>query len=223
MHLRSARSRFQIHVADKNAPRTSECEPPLRVRWHALAQRRQPPLMWTDVLIVRGCGVAPVAFRCSCPRIEDLQSVDVHVHLSLRHRQRAFPPRRFVCPRSSAWRRSGTRRALAVGSAHPEKGVDGWGRSADRAWARPARRCLFKRSDHVCCAGIGLLLSSALPHQIAQTVRTSSMAASAALNRRPASSIVHILPYAIVTVALSRLAGPSPVAPLYPGTGPGSV
>ncbi len=114
--------------------------------------------------------------------------------------------------RSSAWRRTGTRRG-SLWVRHLGKGVDGWGRSADRAWARPARRCLFFRSDHVCCAGIGLLVFSALPHQIAQTAPTSSMATSAALNRRPASSIVYIFPYAIVAAALSRLAGSSPLAP----------
>jgi len=72
---------------------------------------------------------------------------------------------------------------------------------------------VFFGNDHACRAGIGLLLSSALPNQIAQTAPTSSMAASAALNRRPASSVMYMFPYAIVTSALSRLAGPSPLAP----------
>ena len=79
--------------------------------------------------------------------------------------------------------------------------------------ARPQMLFFRIRSDHVCCAGIGLLLSSALPHQNAQTAPTSSMAARVALNRGPASSMVNIFLHAIVTAALSRLAGPSALAP----------
>ena len=214
MHLRSAVD-FRFTLPIKPRPRQSECGPPLRVRSHAStmgALDGKP-----EIPVGTGCfvssGLPPWLFVKLAHGIEDLQSIDVHVHLSLRHRQRAFWPRRFVCPRSSAWRRTGTRRALAVGSAHLGKGVDGWGRSADRAWARPARRCPFGGNDHVCCAGIGLLFSSALPPQIAQTAPTSSIATTAALNRRPASSIVYIFPYAIVAAALSRLAGSSPLAP----------
>jgi hypothetical protein len=122
---------------------------------------------------------------------------------------------------AEGWNAAGT----AVGFAAASCGGRRMGFS-DRAWARPARRCFFL-NDRVCCAGIGLLLSSALPDQITQTPPTSSMATSAALNRGPASSIImYIFPYAIVTVALSRLAGPSPLAPrpCNPGTGhPGPV
>ncbi len=77
--------------------------------------------------------------------------------------------------------------------------------------ARPQMGRVF--FNHDCCAGIGLLLSSALQNQIAQMPPTSSMATSAALNRGPASSVMYIFPYAIIAAALSRLAGASPLAP----------
>jgi hypothetical protein len=86
----------------------------------------------------------------------------------------------------------------------------GSGRS-DRAWARGARRC-FSSFNHVWCAGIGQVLAPAPPNRIAQTARTSSMAARAALDRGPASSMMRISPYTIVTVALSRFAASSPLA-----------
>ncbi len=89
----------------------------------------------------------------------------------------------------------------------------GSGRS-DRAWARGARRCVSS-IDHVWCADIGQVLAPAPPNRIAQTARTSSMAARAVLDRRPASSLMYIFPYTIVTVALSLLAGSSPLAPVH--------
>jgi hypothetical protein len=78
---------------------------------------------------------------------------------------------------------------------------------------------LFFGNDLVWSAAIGLVLAAlapALPNLIAQSAPngpTSSMARSATLKRRPASSIMCIFPYAIVTAALSHLAGSSPPAP----------
>ncbi len=78
----------------------------------------------------------------------------------------------------------------------------------------------FFWNDLVWSAAIGLVLAAlapALPNQFAQTAPsgppTSSMARSATLKRMPASSIMYIFPYAIVTAALSHLAGSSPPAP----------
>jgi hypothetical protein len=93
----------------------------------------------------------------------------------------------------------------------------------------------FFWNDLVWSAAIGLVLAAlapALPNQFAQTVPsgpTSSIARSATLKRRPASSIMYIFPYAIVTIALSHLAGSSPPAPRpcmhvglgHPGPGQG--
>ena len=215
VHLRSAVD-FRFTLPIKPRSRGSECGPPLRVRSHAstmgaldgkpeipvgtgcFVSSGLPPWLFVKLAHDLPTHRRPAVHRCPCAPFPTPSST-------------RFSSSQVRLP--SAWRRTGTRRALAVGSAHLGKGVDGWGRSADRAWARPARRCFCLVNDHVWCAGIGLLLSSAPPHQIAQPAPTSSMAARAALNRRPASSIVHILPYAIVTVALSRLAGPSPVAP----------
>ena len=62
-------------------------------------------------------------------------------------------------------------------------------------------------------------LAPALPNQFPQTAPsdlsgpTSSIATTATLKRGPASSIMYIFPYAIVAAALSRLAGPSALAP----------
>ena len=91
--------------------------------------------------------------------------------------------------------------------------------SADRASARYAARCLFLGSDRIWYAAIGLVLAAlapALRNQFARTApsgpATSSIARSATLKRRPASSIMYIFPYAIVTAALSHLAGSSPPA-----------
>jgi hypothetical protein len=137
-----------------------------------------------------------------------------YVHRSPRHRGRhASPPRRFVCPGCSAgnWTAAGAAVGLAVscgdrmGSADP-----------DRRGALPDADFWI---DLVWSAAIGLVLAAlapALPNQFAQTAPsgpTSSMARSATLNRRPASSSTYIYPYAIVTAALSQLAGSSPPAP----------
>ena len=105
----------------------------------------------------------------------------------------------------------------------------GWGRpiGAERS------QMPFFWNDLVWSAAIGLVLAAlapALPNQFAQTDPTSSMARSATLKRRPASSVINIVPYAIVTAALSHLAGSSPPAPRpcmhghhgglgHPGTG----
>ena len=154
-----------------------------------------------------------------------------HVHRSPRHRgRRASPPRRFVRPGCSAgnWTAAGDGCWLGC----VVWGPDGVGRSA-----RSAPRCFFFWNDLVWSAAIGLVLAAlapALPNLIAQTATsgppTSSMARSATLKRIPASSIMFIVPYAIVTAALSHLAGSSPPAPRpcmhghhgglgHPGTG----
>ncbi len=161
----------------------------------------------------------------------DSRTSDVsHVHRSPRHRgRRASPPRRFVRPGCSAgnWTAAGTAVGLAVS-------CGGRMGSADRRGAPPD--AVFW-NDLVWSAAIGLVLAAlapALPTQFAQTVPsgppTSSMARSATLKRRPASSIMYIFPYAIVTFALSHLAGSSPPTPRlcmhghhgglgHPGTG----
>ncbi len=134
-----------------------------------------------------------------------------HVHRSPRHRgRRASPPRRFVCPGCSAgnWTAAGPLLAWLC-----RVGRMG---SADRRGALPD--AVFW-NNLVWSAAIGLVLAAlapALSNQSAQTAPsgpTSSMARSATLKRRPASSIMFIFPYAIVTVALSQLAGSSPPAP----------
>ena len=63
--------------------------------------------------------------------------------------RRTFPPRS-VCPRSSAWRRTGARSGPAVGSAHPGKGTATLARSPGRA-----------SSDHHQCSSNRRLLSAA--------------------------------------------------------------
>ena len=131
----------------------------------------------------------------------------------------------------AARQETGPRRGAAVGLAVSCGGRMG---SADRRGALPD--AVFW-NDLVSSAVIGLVLAAlapALPNQSAQTVPsgpTSSMARSATLKRMPASSIMYIFPLAIVTIALSRLAGSSPPAPRpcmhvglgHPGTGTRSV
>ena len=152
-----------------------------------------------------------------------LRTSDVrNVHRFPRHRgRRASPPRRFVCPGCSAgnWTAAGTAVGLAVS-------CGGRMGSADRRGALPD--AVFW-NDLVWSAAIGLVLAAlapALPNHFAQ----KSMARSATLKRMPASSIMYICPYAIVTAALFHLAGSSPPAPRpcmqgimgglgHPGTG----
>ncbi len=92
-------------------------------------------------------------------------------------------------------------------------GTGGWvGRS--HVGAAPM---LFFRSDCLWSTGIRLVLAPALPNKFAaQTAPsgppTSSMAGRATLERRPAPSLMYIFPYAVVTVALSHLAGFTPLA-----------
>ncbi len=63
-----------------------------------------------------------------------------HVHLSIRHRRRrAFPPRRFVCPRSFAGRRAGMMRGpLWVRRIWGRGSADGVGRPIARERGPPA-------------------------------------------------------------------------------------
>ncbi len=127
----------------------------------------------------------------------------------------------------AARQETGPRRGTAVGLA-----VSCGGRmeSADRRGALPDAVVWV---DLVWPAAIGLVLAAlapVLPNQFAQTApsgSTSSMARSATLKRRTASSFMYIFLYAIVTAALSHLAGSSPPAPRpcmhgglgHPGTG----
>jgi hypothetical protein len=97
-----------------------------------------------------------------------------------------------------------------------------WLSRVGAGWGRPIgaeRSQMPFWNDLVWYAAIGLVLAAlapALSNQSAQTAPsgpTSSMAGSATLKRRPASSIMYIFLYAIVTVAFSHLAGSSPPAP----------
>ena len=127
----------------------------------------------------------------------------------------------------AAWKETGPRRGPLLA----------WLCRVGAGWGRPigAERSQmpFFWNDLVWSAAIGLVLAAlapALPNKFAETDPTSSMARSATLKRRPASSIMYIFPYAVVTAALSHLAGSSPPAPRpcmhrhhgglgHPGTG----
>jgi hypothetical protein len=112
----------------------------------------------------------------------------------------------------AAWKETGPRRGPLLAWLWSCGGRMG---SADRRGALPDAVFWI---DLLWSAAIGLVLAAlapALPNQFAQTAPsgpTTSMARSATLKRRPASSIMYIFPYAIVTVALSHLAGSSPPA-----------
>jgi hypothetical protein len=183
--------------------------------------RAPPALDFADRALVESTNLSPF-----CRTTNRLQNVR-HVHRSPRHRgRRAFPPLRFVCPpaalRGRALERGGDRSWLGCILWGP---ADGVGRSRLGA-ARP--QVPFLWNARVWSAGIGLVLAPALPNQIALTAPsgppTSSTAARTTLKRGPASSITCILPCVIVAVALSRLAGSSPLAlrPCMAGSGGGA-
>ena len=176
-------------------------------RWARSTASRKSQL-GLDVLFVRGCprGFSsnlpthrrPAVHRCPCapfptPSSTRFSSSQVRLPSLLRLAEK--------------WNEASARCGFGASG---EGGRDRVGRPIARGRGPPAD---FFGNDHVCCAGIGLLLSSALPNQITQMPPTSSMATSAALNRGPASSVMYIFPYAIVAAALSRLAGPSALAP----------
>jgi hypothetical protein len=133
------RSRFQIHVTDKTAPATVRVRTAVAGSFACIDDGRARRLAGNPSWDWMFCffGVAPVAFRQTCPRIEDLQSIDVHVHLSLRHRQRAFPPRRFVCPPLGGELERGGR-SLWVRRIWGRGSADGVGRPIARGRGPPA-------------------------------------------------------------------------------------
>jgi hypothetical protein len=143
------RSRFQIHVTDKSASVT------VRVR-AAVARELVDDDARSTVAgksQLHGCvllfGVAPL-FEKTCtrrrPAVHRCPRAPFPTPSSTR-----FSSSQVCLPSLLRWRRTGTRRALAVGSAHLGQGVDGWGRSADRAWARPTRRCFFSERSRLLC------------------------------------------------------------------------